>query len=168
MNVISYGIEEWSRLVSSGGDAPDIPIWLQVNGRSMLPFIRPGRDTVLLMPVRPDELQVGDIVLFPCGGSRPICCLHRIYKLDGDRAQTFGDGNLRPDGWIPQQSVLGKAVMIRRGKRDIRCDDPRWVRRFRLWCSLLCIRPFFLFSLRVLRRIKKLFTKKPSPPDGAE
>ena len=50
-------------------------------GNSMLPFIRGGRDSVLLTkPSRP--LELGDIVLFKVNGHY---VMHRILEVNGDR-----------------------------------------------------------------------------------
>ena len=160
MNIISHSLDEWVRLVSAGdGDKLELPLWLQVKGNSMYPFIRSDTDKVILMPAKPEELKIGDIVLFPWKGTAADYCLHRIYKIDGDRVQTFGDGNRHPDGWITKQEVLGKAVLIQRGKREISCDDPKWVRRFRIWCSLWRIRGLLLLPVRVLNKIKRVFNR---------
>lgn len=151
-------MEEWVKLVyADDGTKLDIPVWFQVKGQSMLPFIRPGTDKVMIMPVKPAELKTGDIVLFPWNGINADYCLHRIYKIDGNRVQTFGDGNRHPDGWIAKQTVLGKAFLIQRGERNISCDDPEWVRRCRIWCSLWRVRGLLQFPARVLNKIKSVF-----------
>ena len=72
-------------------------------GNSMLPFIRGGRDRVVLR--KQDEVSAGDIVLIHTGG-RYI--LHRIIQIDGNcrgiehgtRAEIVGTVTeiLRPDG----------------------------------------------------------------------
>ena len=50
-------------------------------GNSMMPFIRSGKDSVILSPAG-DEIAVGDIVLFKLGGRH---ILHRIIHVEGDR-----------------------------------------------------------------------------------
>ena len=119
---VSLSIREWMELREGGFQAP--PIWFTVVGGSMRPFIRRGRDQVLLAPVNPEDLKIGDIVLFPGKFRAAEYCLHRVYRLDGDRVQTFGDGNPRPDGWFPKNRILGRAALIKRGKRTIDCDSP--------------------------------------------
>lgn len=151
-------MDEWIELVYAEDSTKlDIPVWFQVKGRSMLPFIRPTKDKVMIMPVMPEELKTGDIVLFQWKGPAADYCLHRIYKIDGNRVQTFGDGNRRPDGWIAKQTILGRAALIQRGKREISCDDSKWIRRFRIWCSLWRVRGLLLFPARVINKIKSIF-----------
>ena len=155
MQRISLSIEQWMALRQGGAIAP--PIWFTVVGGSMRPLIRVNRDKVMLVSVQPEEIRVGDIVLFPGHFRGGEYCLHRVWKLDGDRVQTFGDGNLRPDRWFLRSRILGKAKLIKRGKKTIDCDDPKWRKRAARWCALWRIRPALLLPLKVLDRIERTF-----------
>lgn len=137
----------------------NIPIWFQVTGNSMYPFIRAHRDDIMLVSVRQDELKIGDIVLFPGKYVGGDYCLHRLHRIDGDRVQTFGDGNLRPDGWQPKSQLLGKALLIKRGRLTINCESPRWQKVFRLWNALLPLRPLLLLPFRVMNKFHRLFPR---------
>ena len=113
---VSLGVEEWARLVSAQGEKKiNIPVWLYVRGNSMSPTIRRNRDRVMLAPVEPEELKVGDIVLFPWNGRTADYCLHRVCEIDGERVRTQGDANRGPDRWMEKKEILGKVVQIRRG-----------------------------------------------------
>ena len=113
---VSLGVEEWARLVSAQGEKKiNIPVWLYVRGNSMSPTIRRNRDRVMLAPVEPEELKVGDIVLCPWNGRTADYCLHRVCEIDGERVRTQGDANRGPDGWMEKKEILGKVVRIRRG-----------------------------------------------------
>ncbi|MBP5340078.1 MAG: S26 family signal peptidase [Prevotella sp.] len=157
---ISLTVEEWVALQEqSPGGAGQIPVWFQVTGGSMLPFVRPFRDNVMLVAVKAEELKVGDIVLFPGKYLGGDYCLHRLYKIESDRVQTFGDGNMRPDHWQPKSQILGKVVLIKRGRLTIDCESPRWVRLFRLWNKLLPLRPVLLLPFRVMNKLHRLFPR---------
>ena len=78
-------IEEAIRLVREG-----VNVTLPVKGRSMLPFIIGGKESVILH--RPGLVDVGDVVLAWVDGNRYV--VHRIIKLDYDRVTLMGDGNL--------------------------------------------------------------------------
>ena len=150
-------VEEWVRLgAEKNGKDAELPLWFCVNGRSMYPLIRVRQDRVMLVHTDPAELRQGDIVLFPWKGKGGNYCLHRICRIDGDRVQTLGDGNRRPDRWIPKTEILGKAVMIQRGKRQIYCGDPKWMRRWRIWNALLPIRGFLLLPERTIGKLKRM------------
>lgn len=154
---VSLSIEQWMALRQGGAEPP--PIWFTVVGGSMRPLIRVNRDKVMLVSVQPEEIKVGDIVLFPGRFRGGKYCLHRVWKLDGDRVQTFGDGNPKPDGWFPRSRILGKAKLIQRGKKTIDCDDPKVQRRAARWCALWRLRPLLLLPHRVVDKIEREWKK---------
>ena len=78
-------LNEAVRLVEEG-----ISVTLPVDGRSMLPFIIGGRESVIL--TKPDDIVCGDVVLAWIAGSRFV--LHRVIAIDGDKVTLMGDGNL--------------------------------------------------------------------------
>ena len=78
-------IEEACRLVREG-----VNVTLPVKGRSMLPFIIGGKESVILH--RPGLIDVGDVVLAWVDGCRYV--VHRIIRIDGDNVTLMGDGNL--------------------------------------------------------------------------
>ena len=78
-------LQETVRLVGEG-----VSVTLPVNGRSMLPFIIGGQESVVLQkPVQPG---VGDVVLAWADDCRYV--VHRIILIDGDRVVLMGDGNI--------------------------------------------------------------------------
>ena len=79
-------IEEAVKLVEEG-----ICVTLPVDGRSMLPFIIGGKDSVILE--RPRKAEIGDIVLAWVEQCRYV--VHRIIAIYGDEVTLMGDGNIR-------------------------------------------------------------------------
>lgn len=150
---VCLSIEQWIALREGGVKAT--PIWFTVVGGSMRPLIRVNRDRVMLVSVEPEDVKVGDIVLFPGHFRGGDYCLHRVYRLDGDRVQTFGDGNPRPDGWMPRERILGKAKLIQRGQRTIDCDDPKQRKRADRWVRLWRIRPLLMLPHRVWDKLDR-------------
>ena len=154
---VSLSIEQWMAMREGGAEAP--PIWFTVVGSSMFPLIRVNRDKVMLVSVQPEDVRVGDIVLFPGHYKGGEYCLHRVYRLDGDRVQTFGDGNKEPDGWFPRERILGKAKLIQRGNVTIDCDDPKWRKRAAMWGRLWRIRPLLMLPHRVVDKLERAMKK---------
>ncbi len=154
---VSLSIEEWMALRQTFGEAP--PFWFTVVGNSMFPLIRVNRDRVMLASVQPEEIRVGDIVLFTGHFRTTNYCLHRVYQLDGDRVRTFGDGNTQPDGWLPRSRILGKVKLIQRGNVTIDCDDPRWQRRAARWVALRRIRPLLMLPHRAADKLEIIVKK---------
>ena len=79
-------IEEAVKLVEEG-----ICVTLPVDGRSMLPFIIGGKDSVILE--KPQKAEIGDIVLAWVEQCRFV--VHRIIAINGDEVTLMGDGNIR-------------------------------------------------------------------------
>ena len=154
---VSLSIEQWMAMREDGAIAP--PIWFTVVGGSMFPLIRRNRDRVMLVSVDPREIKVGDIVLFPGRFRTANYCLHRVWKLDGDRVQTFGDGNPQPDGWFPRARILGRVQLIQRGNKTIDCDDPKVQRRAARWARLWRLRPLLMLPHRVVDKLERTIKK---------
>ena len=116
-------IPEIARLVAEGKQVVFTP-----TGVSMRPYIEGGVDSVTL--VRPDDLQVGDIVLAEVAPQHYV--LHRIYALQGDAVTLMGDGNLQGTEHCTRSNVLAKVSAIRSPKGR---NKP--LTRARLWRHIL-------------------------------
>ena len=167
-------LSEALRLVGEG-----VSVTFPVNGRSMLPFIVGGRESVILE--KPSELRRWDVVLaavkdpvagrcsagpfadeaglatgekraggMGAGGVRYV--VHRIVALDGDRLTLMGDGNLMLREHCRLGDVGAKAVFVvdANGKRRSLVSS---CSRFwaRVWYILLPLRRYFLW---IYRRVK--------------
>ena len=125
---------------------------LPVRGRSMLPFIVGGRDSVELHPFRKEDLQIGSAVL-----AWAVCnhyVIHRIVSIDGNRLELLGDGNLalREKCDIADVIAVAHRVITPRGSRSL--TSRRAMAQWRLWNRLLPVRRWLLLVYRhiVIRR----------------
>ena len=110
-------IAQWHALAKDG---PAPPMCVPLEGDSMRPLIRRGRDRVTIVPLtRP--LKRGDVVLFEAPPGRYV--VHRVYRLRDGFVQTLGDHCWNPDVWIPERQVLGQAVQAERGRMRIPLDS---------------------------------------------
>ena len=150
----SIPMETWCKLAREGA-APPVTICLE--GDSMRPLIRRGKDPVTIIPLnRP--LQEGDVVLFQLG-ERYI--VHRVWKLAERRVRTFGDNCWNPDPWIPESQVLGLVVKYSRNGRVHRLDTPQARAWGKAWMAIHPMRLCYK-RLRSLagRCYRKVFPKK--------
>jgi len=140
-------LSEAVRLVNEG-----MAVTLLVKGRSMLPFILGGRDSVVL--TRPVEIREGDVVLAQIGGQRYV--LHRVMSVSDTRVELMGDGNISGREICRPEDVLARAdeVVGPDGKHR-RLDTPKQRRRARLWRRLLPVRRWILavYKRTVIRNI---------------
>ena len=134
-------IAQWRALADDG---VMIPMRIPLEGDSMRPLIRRGRDPVTIVPLsRP--LRRGDVVLFECPPGRYV--VHRVYHLRDGYVQTLGDNCWNPDPWIPGKQVLGQALQAERNGHRIPLDSPAARAFGRLWMALLPLRRVY-FKLR--------------------
>ena len=126
---------EVAAVLREGREAVIIP-----TGNSMLPFIRGGRDRVVLC--RRETVAVGDIVLVHIGEQY---LLHRVFAADGNALTLMGDGNLAGTERCRVDDVIGSVTeIIRPSGRHVRPGKAR------LWRAL---RPIRRYLLGIYRRL---------------
>lgn len=113
-------------------------------GMSMLPFIRGGRDSVLLR--KADELKVGDIALAEICEGRYV--IHRVEKIEGETVILMGDGNLVGRERCRRKDVIAIAVKIIKSNREIDCQSQKHLRNAEIWKRLLPVRRYLLAIYR--------------------
>ena len=95
-----------------------------LKGVSMYPFIRGGKDRVVLFPCSHHELQPMDVVLFKYKGNH---LLHRIIRRDGDLLTIKGDGSYVAIEVCNVNDVIGKVyTIIRPSGKEISVADWKW------------------------------------------
>jgi hypothetical protein len=140
-------IQEAVRLVQDG-----VSVTFPVKGRSMLPFIFGGRESVILQ--KPGSLQRGQVVLAQVGPDRYV--VHRIIKIEPDRITLMGDGNICGTESCTPSNVLAIAthVVDEKGKRRT-LESKGQMFKAKVW---YVIRPLRRIILAVLRRTCKKYT----------
>lgn len=127
-------IPQWRELAQNG---TVLPMRIPLDGDSMRPLIRRGKDMVTFVPLdRP--LKRGDVALFEAPAGRYVA--HRVYRLEENRVQTLGDHCWNPDPWMPVSAVLGLATQVEREKRTIPLVCPFMRALGRIWMALLPLR----------------------------
>jgi hypothetical protein len=135
-------LEEAIRLVSEG-----VSVTFPVNGRSMLPFIVGGRDSVVLE--KPVSFRRLDIVLAEVEGGSYV--VHRIVDLDGERMVLMGDGNLEQREHCKASQVKARVTHVVQPNGKRRSLECFWWRTLaKAWFILL---PFRRWLLAIYRRI---------------
>ena len=117
-------LAEVGRLLSEGKD-----VVLMTKGFSMNPFIRGGRDSVLLRRMSPESIAAGDIVLAEVVKDRYV--LHRVVRVDGGRLTLMGDGNIVGQEHCGKENVLGTVLsIVRPSGRQVKPGKARLWRSF--------------------------------------
>jgi len=134
------------RLLLEGHD-----VKLCAEGRSMQPYLRgDGSETLVVSPVSSlDELQAGQIVLFP---HRNNYVFHRIVREKAGKLFIQGDGNCSGTEEIARQEVIGiiHSIIRRNGKQV--STQTFWTGVYwRIWYRLRPVRRYPLFIYHRLK-----------------
>ncbi len=141
----NYIIQEAIKLVEDG-----ICVTFPVDGRSMLPFIIGGKDSVIL--VKPTQPEIGDIVLAWVDNCKYV--VHRIIAIQGNDIVLMGDGNIQGTERCHENDIKAKISHIVDGKgkkHDINTKKYKWSSF--LWNTL---RPIRRYILGIYKRIYKI------------
>lgn len=148
----TIGIAEWCALAKDGS-APPVTICLE--GSSMMPLIRRGKDPVTIAPLL-HPVRIGDVVLLTTGAGRYV--VHRVWKINGKKIRTLGDNCVNPDPWITQDCVLGQAILYSRSNVRHRLDTTAARLWGRAWMAVFPLRKCCIQLKGVVRRYyRKLF-----------
>ncbi|MBR5703253.1 MAG: S24/S26 family peptidase [Bacteroidales bacterium] len=128
-------LEDAARLMEEGREVNFTPL-----GSSMLPFIRGGKDSVILRKM--PTVDVGDIALVRLEGPRYV--LHRVIRKDGNKLTLMGDGNIAGTEDCTVSDVLGTVTAIVKRKCTITPGKGRWWR---------ILKPIRRYILAIYRRI---------------
>ena len=121
----------------------------RIDGWSMYPFIRGGKDLVELEPCDADSELPAWCCPFYCWEGHYM--VHRYIGRDGDYCLMLGDGNLARVERVKRNDVLGLLRYIYRSDGFVQdCTDPRWLRWGALWYRL---RPLRRFLFPVMKRL---------------
>ena len=121
-------------------------------GVSMLPMLRQGIDTVTLSPIT-GPLKKYDIPLYRRDDGTYI--LHRIVKA-GETYTCIGDNQYTLEPGIRQDQLVAVVTAFSRGDRQVSVKNFGYQCYVRFWHWTRVPR---YFSLRVLRRLKRIFVK---------
>ena len=127
---------------------------LLVSGRSMVPFLVHGRDTVYLTKIT-KPLKRGDMVLYRREGGAYI--LHRIYAKRGDVFDMVGDAQTEIESGITREQIFAVVCSAVRKGRTQKPGCFWWEFFEKIWIRLVPLRPILAGGYRrikpIIRRI---------------
>ena len=135
-------IQEIKRQLSEGRQ-----VVLCVKGRSMLPFIRGGKDSVVLESAGP--VKVGDLLLCEIGEGSYV--LHRLIRKEKRKLVLMGDGNIRGVEYCSEKNVIACVTRIIRNGRSYTCNGIGFRLFSILWRKALFMRRYLLYLFNKLQ-----------------
>lgn len=127
-------------------------------GDSMMPFIKQGRD-VMIIEKAEKPLSKYDVPLYKRKNGKYV--LHRIIKADKRGYRICGDNRISVELGITDDEIIGVLTGLIRDGKEIRLDTLR----YKLYCFYICdlffVR-YFWFKARKLLRLIFCGGKKPA------
>lgn len=124
---------------------------VRIDGVSMLPFIKGGKDLVEIVPFSSDEeLNLWSCPFYSWNGRYMI---HRYIGRQGNEYLMLGDGNVSRIERVRREDIIGVLRYIIHPDGSVQdCRDENWLKKGMWWYRL---RPLRRFILPVLRRCIK-------------
>ena len=122
---------------------------LPVTGSSMGPFLRQGRDRVVLVKADASALKKGDVPLYIRRDGQYV--LHRIVAIDNGTYTMCGDAQRTREPGICPDQIVAVAKGFYHKEKYVSCDGFGYRCYTRLWMGLPPLRSL-LFAGRMLVR----------------
>ncbi len=106
-------------------------------GNSMMPFIRQGRDILIISKVN-GRLKRYDVPLYKRDSGQYV--LHRILKVRKDDYIICGDNRYVKEYGITDKNIIGVLTAVIRNGKEIPVTDYKYRIYVHLWCDFFPIR----------------------------
>ena len=106
----------------------------------MWPFLKEGRDSVIVKPLPVSSMHRGDIILYRRNDQ--ILVLHRLHHKNKKDFFLTGDNQTKIEGPVRQKEILGVVTTIRRKKHTFSRFHPLWLLTSHLWLLFRPIKPY--------------------------
>lgn len=135
---------EYEALLREGAELP-----LVISGGSMLPFLAPGRDSVMLKaPDRP--LKRGDIVFYRRRNGAYI--LHRLYRIRDGKCWMIGDAQIEVEGPLSESCIFAYVTQVQRKGRIEKPGTLCWAFFAHGWLWLIPVRHTIMKTYALMKR----------------
>jgi len=141
-----------NEVISSGGEFKLFP-----RGTSMLPLLRQGVDSVIL--VSPSKIEKNDIVLYKRNNSQYV--LHRVIKIKHKEYYMCGDNQYVLEKGIKEDQILAKVICIYKDNTRLELTSKEYIRYVKKLRSSRFKRTI-KSKLRFLKKIIPWKRKRPS------
>lgn len=121
---------------------------LPVQGKSMRPFLKAGRDSVQL--VKPDgQFKKGDIVVYRRNDKY---LLHRIVAVGTETVSIAGDNEFQPETGIDRGRIVAVVSKVRRDGKVIDKNDIIWKFYSKVYINM-CVRKTLVKANKMRRAL---------------
>ena len=150
---LSDAIDVIEEVLSGGGEFRMYP-----KGTSMLPLIRQGIDSVVLMRRSDGRVKKGDIAFYRRESGAFV--LHRVMRVQGDGTLVMcGDNQTVYEKNVKPSQIIGYVGRIHRGEDLLAIDSFKYRFYVTVWC-FMPLRRTISFVRRVFSGVKRRVLKK--------
>ena len=135
-------------VIESGGEFELYP-----RGRSMLPLIHEGRDSVMLVAPQ-TELRSGDIAFYKRDDGRFV--LHRVMSVQNGTYTMCGDNQTWLEEGIRRDQIIAVVSSMKLDGKKVTPDDEKYQKWLKKWMNM----PYRRFRLKLTAGLRKLGLKK--------
>ena len=126
-------------------------------GSSMMPFLRQGRDLMIIEPRPAGRCKRLDAVLYKRPNGKYV--MHRILKVRKNDYVLCGDNRIMREFGVQEDWIFGILTGIIRDGKTISVTDWRYRLRVHLLCDFFWGRVFVIRFRSLLRKIRRKFKK---------
>lgn len=133
------------------------PVQFNPQGYSMYPVIVPERDSVVVVPIKPEKLKRGDVALYrrhTADGNGKLV-LHRVWKHNRSGVYMIGDNEHIVEGPLKEEQFFGVMEELIRKNRHISTHNFVYVVLTRIWLFIRPLRPVISKVVHMLKGGKK-------------
>ncbi len=118
-------------------------------GDSMMPFIKQGRDVLVISKVN-GRLKKYDVPLYKRDSGQYV--LHRILKVHDKTYVICGDNRWQREYGITDRHIIGVLTAVIRDGREIPVTNLKYRLYVHIWCDFFYVRAFILRTKFFLKR----------------
>lgn len=118
-------------------------------GDSMMPYIKQGRDVLVISEVN-GKLNKYDVPLYKRDSGQYV--LHRILKVRENDYVICGDNRWNKEYGITDRHIIGILTGVIRDGQEIPVTSRKYRIYVHLWCDLFPVRAFILRACQFVKR----------------
>ena len=120
----------------------------------MYPMFVPERDEAILVKADLDKIKRGDVVMYRRDNGMLV--LHRVLKRSSDNFYMVGDNQVKVEGPLRKEQILGVLIAFIRNGRYVEVTSPIYWLLSHIWLLMRPVRrPFQLLAAGIKKYLMK-------------
>lgn len=116
---------------------------ISAKGNSMKPLLRDNKDRIVLTGYKPEELEIGQVVLYKRNDGSFV--IHRIVDKQEDKYVMLGDFQTVIEKGVTKEQIIAVASGFIRGKNEFRESSKFYKFYVKIWGKKAVVRKAYIF-----------------------